>query len=77
MNSSPKMKAQIMVFNDALASFIDYLDDVDVLAVLVQKLANNHTARGLTVKEFQVCICLFFFLFSLFSILKEIPEQWR
>ena len=58
MNGSPKMKAQIMVFNDALASFIDYLDDVDVLTVLVQKLANNHAARGLTVKEFQVRICL-------------------
>ena len=54
LNGNPKMKAQVKVFNDALASFVDNLDDVDLLTVLVQKLARNHAARGLKVKEFQV-----------------------
>ena len=55
-NDHPKLKEQVKLFNDALASFVDSLDDVANLTVLVHKVANKHSARGVQLKDYQVCI---------------------
>ena len=54
LNGHPKMRAQAKVFNDAMASFVENLDDVELLSILVQKMAKNHFNRGIKPKEFQV-----------------------
>ena len=54
LNGHPKMRAQVKVFNDALASFVENLDDVEVLSILIQKQAKNHFNRGIKIKELQV-----------------------
>ena len=48
------MKAQVRSFNDAIASFVDYLGDVEVLMILVQKLTKSHMQKGVHLKDFQV-----------------------
>lgn len=59
LNNTPKMKAQVKVFNDAIGSFVDNLDDTDCLTVLVQKMAKNHFSRGIKIKEFHDAYGLF------------------
>ena len=72
LNNHPKLKAQAKVFNDALASFVDNLDDGECLAVLIKKMTENHFKRGIRMKEFQVMSRDMYF--SLFVIdYSEIP----
>ena len=61
------MNAQSIVFCDTMSSFIDKLDDVDVLVVLIQKMAKHHYNRGLRVKDLRVShISFIMFYFILF-----------
>ena len=52
------MKAQSVVFVDMMSSFIDHLDDIDILIVLIQKMAKHHYNRGLRAKDMRVSIKL-------------------
>ena len=54
LKNTPMMNAQVKVFNDAIGSFVDHLDDTDCLTVLVQKVAKNHFDRGIRIREFHV-----------------------
>ena len=58
------MKAQSVVFVDMMSSFIDHLDDIDILVVLIQKMAKHHYNRGLRAKDMRVSII---FLLSCFG----------
>nr|ABS87592.1 hemoglobin III [Phacoides pectinatus]ACH68470.1 hemoglobin III [Phacoides pectinatus] len=51
MTDHPTMKAQALVFCNGMSSFVDNLDDHEVLVVLLQKMAKLHFNRGIRIKE--------------------------
>ena len=54
VKDTAKFKGQVRVFNDAITSYVDNLDDVECLTTLVQKFASNHFKRGISVKDVNV-----------------------
>ena len=62
VDGHPTMRAQVRVFNDAMTSYVDNLDDVELLIILVQKLTKSHVSKGIHIKDFQVCNSTHFLL---------------
>ncbi|KAH3893884.1 hypothetical protein DPMN_018036 [Dreissena polymorpha] len=54
IRSSPKLRAHMLNFKHGITSFVDNLDDVECLTVLIHKMTENHFRRQITVNEFQV-----------------------
>ncbi|XP_052255348.1 hemoglobin-3-like isoform X6 [Dreissena polymorpha] len=59
IRSSPKLRAHMLNFKHGITSFVDSLDDVECLAVLIQKMTETHFRRQITVNEFQDAFTLF------------------
>ncbi|KAH3893885.1 hypothetical protein DPMN_018037 [Dreissena polymorpha] len=56
IRSSPKLRAHMLDFKQEITSFVDNLDDVECLTVLIHKITENHFRRHITVNEFQVLL---------------------
>ncbi|KAH3893881.1 hemoglobin-3-like isoform X2 [Dreissena polymorpha] len=59
IRSSPKLRAHMLNFKHGITSFVDNLDDVECLTVLIHKMTENHFRRRITVNEFQDAFTLF------------------
>ncbi|KAH3893876.1 hypothetical protein DPMN_018028 [Dreissena polymorpha] len=59
IHSSAKLRAHMLNFKHGITSFVDNLDDVECLTVLIYKMTENHFRRQITVNEFQDALTLF------------------
>nr|8OUP_A Chain A, Nerve hemoglobin [Spisula solidissima]8OUP_B Chain B, Nerve hemoglobin [Spisula solidissima]8OUP_C Chain C, Nerve hemoglobin [Spisula solidissima]8OUP_D Chain D, Nerve hemoglobin [Spisula solidissima]CAJ31107.1 nerve hemoglobin [Spisula solidissima]CAJ31108.1 nerve hemoglobin [Spisula solidissima] len=59
IKQSPKLRAHSINFCHGLNSFIQSLDEPDVLVILVQKLTVNHFRRKIAVDRFQEAFALY------------------
>ncbi|KAH3893889.1 hypothetical protein DPMN_018041 [Dreissena polymorpha] len=59
IRSSPKLRAHMLNFKHGITSFVDNLDDVECLTVLIHKMTENHFRRQIAVNEFQDAFTLF------------------
>jgi hypothetical protein len=54
IRTSAKLRAHAINFKHGITSFVDNLDDLDCLVVLVHKLTANHFRREIRVEQFKV-----------------------
>ncbi|WAR26231.1 GLB3-like protein [Mya arenaria] len=56
---SPKLRAHAINFRHGVSSFIDNLDDIECLVILIQKVTENHFRRNIKPKPFEEAFSLF------------------
>ena len=62
MKISPKLRYHTITFKMGIDSFVDNLDDPSCLEHEIQKISDNHFARGLRIKQFKVRCHRIYFL---------------
>ncbi|WAR26169.1 GLB3-like protein [Mya arenaria] len=59
LKTSSKLRAHAINFKHGVSSFIDNLDDIDCLVILIHKLTENHFRRNIAPKQFEDALSLF------------------
>ncbi|XP_060555774.1 hemoglobin-3-like [Ruditapes philippinarum] len=59
IRTSAKLRAHAINFKHGITSFVDNLDDLDCLVVLVHKLTANHFRREIRIEHFKEAFRLF------------------
>ncbi|XP_053377552.1 hemoglobin-3-like [Mercenaria mercenaria] len=78
IRTAPKMRAHAANFKLGMTSFVDNLDDMDCLIVLLQKLTANHFRRQIKAEQFQDAFTLFVELAREVSDINEFTaNSWK
>ncbi|WAR26230.1 GLB3-like protein [Mya arenaria] len=59
LKTSSKLRAHSINFKHGVSSFIDNLDDIECLVILIQKVTENHFRRNIKRKSFEEAFPLF------------------